>query len=122
MISFKNILICVDFFVIIAYNICEVKRMTSENLLNLVEQVVKSRSEFQFVELKAAREGDPKRIYDTLSSFSNSNEGGVIIFGVDEKHDFEMCGVYDLQDIQQKITEQCYDTRSEAIIFLCRDS
>ena len=107
MISFKNILICVDFFVIIAYNICEVKRMTSENLLNLVEQVVKSRSEFQFVELKAAREGDPKRIYDTLSSFSNSNEGGVIIFGVDEKHDFEMCGVYDLQDIQQKITEQC---------------
>ena len=81
--------------------------MTSESLLNLVERVIKSRSEFQFIELKAARKGDPKRIYDTLSSFSNSNEGGIIIFGVDEEQDFEMCGVYDLQDIQQKITEQC---------------
>lgn len=81
--------------------------MTSENLLNLVNQVVKSRAEYQFVELKAAREGAPKRIYDTLSSFSNSNEGGIIIFGVDEQNKFELCGVYDLQDIQQKITEQC---------------
>ena len=81
--------------------------MTSENLLNLINQVVKSRAEYQFVELKSANKGAPKRIYDTLSSFSNSNEGGVIIFGVDEQNDFDLCGVYDLQDIQQKITEQC---------------
>ncbi len=81
--------------------------MTSENLLNLVEQVIKSRAEYQFIELKAACEGAPKRIYDTLSSFSNSNEGGVIIFGIDEQNNFEICGVYNLQDIQQKITEQC---------------
>ncbi len=81
--------------------------MTSENLLNLIEQVIKSRAEYQFIELKAAREGAPKRIYDTLSSFSNSNEGGIIIFGVDEQRDFDLCGVYDLQDIQQRITEQC---------------
>ena len=81
--------------------------MTSEALLNLINQVVKSRAEFQFVELKAAKQGAPKRIYDTLSSFSNSNEGGIIIFGIDETNDFDLCGVYDLQDIQQKITEQC---------------
>ena len=81
--------------------------MTSEALLNLINQVIKSRAEYQFVELKAAREGAPKRIYDSLSSFSNSNDGGIIIFGIDEKSNFELCGVYDLQDIQQKITEQC---------------
>lgn len=81
--------------------------MTSETLLNLIDQVVKSRAEYQFIELKAAQEGAPKRIYDTLSSFSNSNEGGIIIFGIDEQNDFNLCGVYDLQDIQQKITEQC---------------
>lgn len=81
--------------------------MTSENLSNLIEQVIKSRAEFQYIELKAAKEGAPKRIYDTLSSFSNSNEGGIIIFGIDEKNNFDLCGVYDLQDIQQKITEQC---------------
>ena len=81
--------------------------MTSETLLNLVNQVVKSRAEYQYIELKAARDGAPKRLYDSLSSFSNSNEGGIIIFGIDEKNDFELCGVYNLQDIQQKITEQC---------------
>ncbi len=81
--------------------------MTSETLLNLINQIKKSRAEYQFVELKAAREGAPKRIYDSLSSFSNSNEGGIIIFGIDEQNDFEICGVYDLQNIQQKITEQC---------------
>lgn len=81
--------------------------MTSENLSSLIEQVIQSRAEYQFIELKAARDGAPKRIYDTLSSFSNSTDGGVIIFGIDEQKDFELCGVYDLQDIQQKITEQC---------------
>lgn len=81
--------------------------MTSENLSSLINQVIKSRAEYQFIELKAARDGAPKRIYDTLSSFSNSADGGIIIFGIDEQKDFELCGVYDLQDIQQKITEQC---------------
>ena len=81
--------------------------MTSENLLELIEKVVKSRAEYQSVELKAAKKGCPERLYDTLSSFSNRDDGGVIIFGVDEKNNFELCGVYDLQDIQQKITEQC---------------
>ena len=63
--------------------------MTSENLLTLINQVVKSRAEYQFIELKAAREGAPKRIYDTLSSFSNSADGGIIIFGIDEQNDFD---------------------------------
>ena len=81
--------------------------MTSEALLGLIDAVVRARSEYQHVELKAARRGCPERFYDTLSSFSNRDDGGIIIFGVDEKENFDQCGVYDLQDIQQKITEQC---------------
>lgn len=81
--------------------------MTSESLLDLIDAVVRARSEYQHVELKAARRGCPERFYDTLSSFSNRDDGGIIIFGIDEKENFEQCGVYDLQDIQQKITEQC---------------
>lgn len=42
-----------------------------------------------------------------MSSFSNRDEGGIIIFGIDEANGYEKCGVYDLQEIQQKITEQC---------------
>lgn len=81
--------------------------MTDIELLDLIDKVVKSRSEYQYVELKAARQGCPERFYDTLSSFSNRDDGGIIIFGIDEKNNYDKCGVYDLHDIQQKITEQC---------------
>lgn len=49
----------------------------------------------------------PKHLYDTLSSFSNQDDGGTIIFGVDEKQNYKEVGVYDPQDIQKKINEQC---------------
>ena len=81
--------------------------MTNEELLALIDEVVKSRAEYQHIELKAARKGCPEKLYDTLSSFSNRDDGGIILFGIDEQNQFEKCGVYDLQDIQQKVTEQC---------------
>lgn len=40
-------------------------------------------------------------------SFSNQDGGGVIIFGLDEAEGFKPVGVYDLQDLQKKVTEQC---------------
>ena len=46
-------------------------------------------------------------MYDSQSSFSNQDESGIIIFGVDEKQDYKEVGVYDPQDIQKKINEQC---------------
>ena len=81
--------------------------MTNTELLNLIDEIVKARAEYQNVELKAAKQGCPEKFYDTLSSFSNQDDGGIIIFGIDENHNYDQCGVYDLQDIQQKITEQC---------------
>lgn len=51
--------------------------------------------------------GCPKHLYDSLSSFSNQDDGGIIIFGVDEKQKYKEVGVYDPQDIQKKINEQC---------------
>ena len=81
--------------------------MTREELLSLIDKVTNSRAEFQNIELKASRKGCPEKLYDSLSSFSNNDDGGIIIFGIDEKAGFEKCGVYDLQDIQQRITEQC---------------
>lgn len=97
----------VDFFRSFVYNNVRGDVMTSENLLNLIDEIVKSRAEYQYVELKAAKKGCPEKFYDTLSSFSNRDDGGIIIFGIDETNDYDCCGVYDLQDMQQKITEQC---------------
>ena len=47
-----------------------------------------------------------KRLYDTLSSFSNQVGGGIILFGIDEKINFEITGVYDAQDLQAKVAAQ----------------
>ena len=49
--------------------------MTKEELLDLVELVEKERSESSTLELKAAKGGTPSRLYDTLSSFYNQDEG-----------------------------------------------
>ncbi len=81
--------------------------MQAEELKKLVSDVKKLKTETQTVELKAAVQGCPTRLFDTLSSFSNQDEGGVIIFGVDEADDFAVKGVYDAGDIQKKVTEQC---------------
>lgn len=81
--------------------------MTNDELLKKLEFIKKYRCESQILELKSAELGCPTRLYDTLSSFSNQDEGGIIIFGVDEKQNYREVGVYDPQDIQKKINEQC---------------
>lgn len=81
--------------------------MQAEELLALAREIKRQRAERQNIELKAANKGCPTRLYDTLSSFSNQDSGGVIIFGIDETSDFEVVGVYDAQDLQKKVTEQC---------------
>lgn len=81
--------------------------MTTEDFMEKLNNIQKMKCETQILELKSARLGCPKRLYDTLSSFSNQDDGGVIIFGVDEDNDCEEAGVYDAQDLQKKINAQC---------------
>ena len=81
--------------------------MQTEDLRKLVDKIQRLQCEMQTVELKSANKGCPTRLYDTLSSFANQDEGGVIVFGIDESKGFEVVGVYDAQDLQKKVTEQC---------------
>ena len=81
--------------------------MTSEELYETLLTIQKMRCETQTLELKSAEYGCPKRLYDTLSSFSNQDDGGMIVFGIDEEKNYKETGVYDTQDIQKKINEQC---------------
>ena len=81
--------------------------MTTEELLEKLELIQKLKCETNILEIKSAENGCPKHLYDTLSSFSNQDDGGTIIFGVDEKQNYKEVGVYDPQDIQKKINEQC---------------
>lgn len=81
--------------------------MTNDELLTLLDKIQELKCETQTLELKAANGGCPQRLYDTLSSFSNQDDGGIIVFGIDEKSNYSECGIYDPQDIQKKIVEQC---------------
>ena len=81
--------------------------MTLAELRELLTQVQNLHAETQTLELKSAAKGCPTRLYDTLSSFSNQDEGGTILFGVDEQGGFAETGVYDAQDLVKHVTEQC---------------
>lgn len=81
--------------------------MTAEELNEKLNELQKQKCESQTLELKKAQDGCPKRLYDTLSAFANQDEGGVIIFGIDEENNYAETGVYDPQDLQQKINAQC---------------
>ena len=81
--------------------------MQSEELVALVAKVQKLQCEMQNIEVKAAHKGCPTKLYDTLSSFSNQDDGGILLFGLDEATGFSTVGVYDAHDLQKKVTEQC---------------
>lgn len=79
--------------------------MERRNLVELVESIQRRQCEEQTVEVKAATQGAPK-VYDTLSSFANQSDGGVIVFGLDEDNSFNAAGVYDAQALQKAVAEQ----------------
>lgn len=81
--------------------------MQSIDLLSLVERVQRLKFETQTLEVKAAHLGCPTKLYPTISGFSNQDDGGIILFGLDEGKGFQCVGVYDAQDLQKKIVEQC---------------
>lgn len=81
--------------------------MTELDLLQLLDKIQAQKAESSTLEIKSARGGTPEKLYDTLSSFSNQDDGGVFLFGVDEKNDFVEVGVYDAQDLQKHVAEQC---------------
>lgn len=81
--------------------------MREEELYDLVRKIQKRQTEFQTVELKAAAVDFPKKIYDTLSSFSNQDDGGTIVFGISEEENYGVVGVYSVEKAQKKAMEAC---------------
>ena len=81
--------------------------MQEETLRQLISDIERQKTEKQTLELKAAQYGFPHKIYDTISSFSNQDDGGIIIFGISESDDYSVTGVYDAKDVQKKLMESC---------------
>lgn len=86
--------------------------MLNEDLRKLIDKILEEKCEGQTLEIKSANKGFPK-IWDSLSSFSNQSSGGVIVFGIDESKDFEVVGVYNVNDLLHKISENCKQMEPE---------
>ena len=89
--------------------------MTREELRQLVEELQQRQSELDNVEVKTAKGGTPKRLYESLSAFANRPGGGIVLFGVDESRKFEMVGVGDFQRLQEEITAVTSDQMDPAL-------
>jgi len=83
--------------------------MQVREAIEFIRKVIRSKAEGQTLEVKTASGGCPSELYDTLSSFSNQDEGGIIVFGVDEKSGYSLTGVYDAQDLQKRVLAQCQE-------------
>lgn len=81
--------------------------MYEQDFKKLIEKIKNAKAEFQNIEVKRSQNGVTEKLYDTLSSFSNQDDGGVIVFGIYEKNDFEITGVSDVQLLQKRVMEQC---------------
>lgn len=95
--------------------------MQETELITIIETILSSKTETKNIEIKKASGGVPERLYDTFSSFSNT-AGGVIIFGIDEKNNYEICGVQNVDLFQKKITEQALmmEPKIRPVISMCK--
>lgn len=72
-----------------------------------VQSALRQNSESDNIEFKAAQGGMPKEIWKTITAFSNTPGGGLIVFGVKENsrppRKLEIIGVPDPSSLQEKI-------------------
>ncbi len=67
--------------------------MTIGELQEQIDQMQRVKTDLTHVEAKLAASELPKRIWETLSAFSNTAKGGALILGVSEESGFEIVGV-----------------------------
>ena len=80
--------------------------MQESELKELITKILERKTESSKIEFKSAKGGTPEKLYDTLSGFSNA-DGGIIIFGIDEKAGYKVCGVQYPDELETKVVEQC---------------
>ncbi len=81
--------------------------MLPVELEKLVSALRENQVDPQVVACVPAHDGAPEEIYDLISAFANQDEGGVIVFGVDDQEGCEPVGVYAVLDLQQEVVDQC---------------
>lgn len=83
--------------------------MTTDELRAILEDLKRFSTDHQHVEAKAAANGLPRRLWQTISAFANTTGGGTLILGVAEEEDFTVVGVHDPKKSSQDLASICDD-------------
>lgn len=81
--------------------------MTTAELQGLIRSLQEYRTDLVHIEAKRARSDLPKRLWETLSAFSNTPGGGVLILGLDETSGFSASGVQNPKKLMQDLGTLC---------------
>lgn len=82
-------------------------QMTVTELHECIGQMRHANSDLTHVEAKAAAGELPKRLWETLSAFSNTIKGGTLVLGVSEELGFKIVGVKNPKKLQQDLASLC---------------
>jgi len=83
--------------------------MGQDTIDNIVSDLRRFGAEATRVEAKSARGGLPQSVRETLSAFSNTPGGGVLILGLDEGTGFQAVGLPNPGKIQSGLADICRD-------------
>lgn len=87
--------------------------MLTEELEHLVQAICNREDDPQTIACIPAPDGQPLDLYDLLSAFANQDEGGTIVFGIDQDNGCALTGVHGVLDLQQTVIEQCEQMEPE---------
>jgi ATP-dependent DNA helicase RecG len=81
--------------------------MTKAELQDHLSTLRQAGTGLTHVEAKLAATELPKRLWETISAFSNTPQGGVLILGVSEESGFSIVGVSQPGKLQQDVASLC---------------
>lgn len=81
--------------------------MIESEIVELVAHLRRVRADLTHIEAKAAQSDLPKRLWETVSAFSNTRGGGTILLGVSEEANFAITGVNNVSKTQQDLANLC---------------
>lgn len=79
--------------------------MNAQDAQELIQAIQQGEFEDARLEVKRAQKGLPQHLYETISSFANQSEGGVIVLGIDESEGFRLTGVENVQGVLTELTD-----------------
>lgn len=81
--------------------------MTTDELVGVIEELQRARTDTLHVEAKRAEHELPRRLWETVSAFANTHGGGVLVLGLDQASGFAAVGVGNPGKVMQDLASLC---------------